>query len=400
MFWVNVLSFLLLIAGHTELVVTVVNQVHARRIGCRALRRIRHVHDVLIPAFPLALVWGVGIRGPGLLRGGSWWQLPLGWTVYLGLCLLGTVVLAISAVRWLRRTVPHLQLANHSQFVDIEDRLGYRPIGDGPFRWLARWPGNEAFRVEVVEKTFRLPRLPPEWDGLSILLISDLHFIGTLDRPFFEEIAALGAESHADVIVFTGDLLDDARLLDWLPDTLGSLQTPLGKYFVLGNHDWFLDSEMIRRTLTEQGWQDVAGKMAVISSLRGDGDDFGAVMPPLVIAGTEQPWMGEHPDFSRAADNAFRILLSHSPDNLRWARRQNVDLMLCGHNHGGQVVLPVIGPVYSPSRFGVRYASGAFWEEPTLMYVSRGLSARHPFRWNCPPELPKLVLRARESLGR
>jgi predicted MPP superfamily phosphohydrolase len=113
----------------------------------------------------------------------------------------------------------------------------------------------------------------------------------------------------------------------------------------------------------------------------------------LVLGGTEVPWMGTHPDFSSAPD-AFRLLLSHTPDHLEWARQQQADLMLSGHNHGGQVVLPVIGPVYSPSRFGVQYAAGAFWSEPTLLYVSRGVSGRHPLRWNCRPEVTKLVLRA------
>jgi predicted MPP superfamily phosphohydrolase len=71
-----------------------------------------------------------------------------------------------------------------------------------------------------------------------------------------------------------------------------------------------------------------------------------------------------------------------------------VDLMLSGHNHGGQVVLPIIGPVYAPSRFGVQYAGGVFWKDPTLLYVSRGISGQHPLRLNCPPELTKLILRA------
>ena len=103
--------------------------------------------------------------------------------------------------------------------------------------------------------------------------------------------------------------------------------------------------------------------------------------------------MGAHPEFSGDAQ-AFRILLSHTPDHIAWARAQGVDLMLSGHNHGGQIVLPVIGPVFAPSRFGVRYAGGAFWLEPTLLYVSRGLAGRHPLRINCPPELTRIVLEA------
>ena len=67
--------------------------------------------------------------------------------------------------------------------------------------------------------------------------------------------------------------------------------------------------------------------------------------------------------------------------------------MLSGHNHGGQIVLPVLGPVYSPSRFGVKYAAGTFHEPPTLLHVSRGLSGRYPLRWNCLPEVTRIVLR-------
>jgi predicted MPP superfamily phosphohydrolase len=102
--------------------------------------------------------------------------------------------------------------------------------------------------------------------------------------------------------------------------------------------------------------------------------------------------MGQHPDWSQVPADAFRLFLCHTPDHIQWARSQQVDLMLSGHNHGGQVVLPVLGPVYSPSIYGTRYASGVFWEEPTLLYVSRGISGRHPLRWRCPPELTKLVL--------
>jgi predicted MPP superfamily phosphohydrolase len=111
--------------------------------------------------------------------------------------------------------------------------------------------------------------------------------------------------------------------------------------------------------------------------------------------------MGAHPDFGASQNDAqadtikrpFRLLLSHTPDCLNEARRQKVDLMLAGHNHGGQVVLPVIGPVYSPSLSGCRYSGGTFWAPPTLLQVSRGLSGRHPLRINCRPEITRLILR-------
>jgi predicted MPP superfamily phosphohydrolase len=68
--------------------------------------------------------------------------------------------------------------------------------------------------------------------------------------------------------------------------------------------------------------------------------------------------------------------------------------MLAGHTHGGQIRLPVIGPIVAPSLFGVKYASGVFYEAPTLVHVSRGVSGLDPIRINCPPEVTKLILRA------
>ena len=383
MVWVNLLLIVVLVAGHTELLVMLVNRVYALPLGCRVLRWVRQLHDVMIPAFPIVLIWFVGLRGAGLLTGGSWFDLPVGWTVYFTLCAAGAVGLLVSMARWAVRTVPDVQLSNDSWIVDLESRLGDRPVGDGPFRFLTRLPGNEVFRVEVSQKAYRLPRLPLEWDGLSILHLSDFHFIGTIDRAFFEQVVELSAQLRPDLIVFTGDLLDRQRLIEWVPETLGRLTAPWGCYFVLGNHDWYLDSAEIRRHLTDLGWQDVAGKTITV-------EHKGRAM---VIGGTERPWMGAHPDFSASPAEAFRLLLSHTPDHFRWAREQNVDLMLSGHTHGGQIVLPLIGPVYSPSLYGSRYAGGVFWDEPAMLYVSRGISGRHPIRWNCPPELTKLILK-------
>ncbi|MGH7129460.1 MAG: metallophosphoesterase, partial [Planctomycetaceae bacterium] len=220
--------------------------------------------------------------------------------------------------------------------------------------------------------------------GLSVLHLSDLHYIGTPDVRYYRELMELAAERPVDLIMFTGDLLDRQELVEWLPETLGRLSAPLGRYFILGNHDWFLEPHAIRRALGELGWQDAAGRVhRVVHRSR-----------TLAIGGTERPWMGAHPDFTALETEAFRLLLSHTPDNLSWARSQGIDLMLSGHNHGGQVVLPVLGPVYSPSRYGVQYAAGTFWRPPTLLHVSRGVAGRHPLRWNCRPEISRLVLRA------
>jgi predicted MPP superfamily phosphohydrolase len=119
-----------------------------------------------------------------------------------------------------------------------------------------------------------------------------------------------------------------------------------------------------------------------------------------LMAGLELPWFGSYPIVpavsapSPSARSLFRVLLSHTPDYLPWARQEQYNLMLAGHNHGGQIRLPGLGALITPSSYGSRYASGLYHEPPTLLHVSRGLSGLPPLRLNCPPEIALLVLQS------
>src|SRR5262249_44094029 len=99
------------------------------------------------------------------------------------------------------------------------------------------------------------------------------------------------------------------------------------------------------------------------------------------------------PDLKGCPDGPFRLCLSHTPDNIGWARRHGVDLMLSGHNHGGQIRLPVFGSVFVPSRYSRRYDCGVFHEPPTPWHVNRGRAPKPPIRYTRPPEARKIVLR-------
>lgn len=385
LFWLLVLTI-----GNCELLATIVNRTHALRIHEAKLRHIRHVHDLLIPLFPSWLIVVIGFTAPGIFLepippGETWQRLSLIVQCYFGLCFAGFGGFCWSMLRyWLYRT-PRQQIAFASDVVDVAEVLGAPPVGIGPYQSLTRLPLNECFQIEWTTRTFELDRLPPEWDELSILHLTDLHMMGTIDRTYFEYLAEQASEMDVDMIVFTGDLLDRQECVEWLPATFGRLQAPLGQYFILGNHDWYLDSDAIRHELVGLGWRDLSGSLQVL-------DVSGA---PLAIGGSERPWLGQHPTFHSVPDHVFRLLLSHTPDNLSWARRQGVDLMLTGHNHGGQVVLPGIGPVYSPSLHGVRFAAGVFWYDPTLLFVSRGVSGCHPLRIGARPEVSRLILKSK-----
>ncbi len=204
---------------------------------------------------------------------------------------------------------------------------------------------------------------------------------GKIGVDFFKAIVRQAAELRADMIVITGDIVDEVELFDWIPQTLAQLSAPLGVYFVLGNHDQFTGAaSQLRQMLTTAGLIDLGSHC----------HHFEHSGVEIILAGNELPWFSPAPDLgdcpSRSPDNSqLRLLLSHSPDQLNWARRNDFDLMFAGHAHGGQIRIPLVGPIFCPSRHGVKYASGTFYAAPTLMHVSRGLSAELPLRLNCPP---------------
>jgi predicted MPP superfamily phosphohydrolase len=255
-------------------------------------------------------------------------------------------------------------------------------------------PGNEITSLAVSEKEFELPALSPELDGLSILHLSDLHFTGQIERAYFDFVIDRMNDMPADLVVVTGDIIDKEHCLDWIAPTLGRLRARHGKFFILGNHDKRLpDVAALRREISNCDFIDLGGQCKVITL-----DDR-----RVLLAGNERPWFGPAPRVPSRAEleeneygsdrGVLRILLSHSPDQLPWAKSNDFDLMLAGHTHGGQICFPVLGPVVTPSRFGVRYAAGVFYEHPTLLHVSRGISGLDPIRINCLPEVTRVVLR-------
>jgi predicted MPP superfamily phosphohydrolase len=373
------------LAGHAALAVSTLNVLYGHAYPRRLLRGFRMLHDLwLVVGTPWIawLCWDAG-----LFTTGRWSALPLPLRTYLGVCaVVGWVAVpAALIVRWLRRP-PAAQLSNHGRTLDIAALAGGRPIGPGPKRYLARLPWNEQFQLEILEKTFRLPGVPAAWDGLSIVQLSDLHFTGTVAIEYFERVVDAANELDADLVAVTGDLLDRPGCYEWVPRVLGRLRSRWGRFAVLGNHDLWYDHRRMRRDMSAAGFCLVSGRWE-LAEIRGH---------RLAVAGTEAPWVPDLDAIAAPPAQAFRLLLSHTPDNAPWASRHGFHLMLAGHNHGGQVRLPVVGPVFMPSRYGRTFDTGAFQLGPTLLYVNRGLSGKHPLRFRCKPELTKIVLRSAE----
>jgi predicted MPP superfamily phosphohydrolase len=373
--------------GHVAITVTTLNVLYGQGwIPRWALRFVRIFHDVCLFGGTPFIAWLC--FSSGMIESGAWSGWPRSLVGYgLSAALAGWIAVPIAMImRWTRR-LPKAQLSNHGRVIDVAHRLGRLPIGPGPGRFMVHWPRNEQFQLEILERTYRLPRLPSRCHGLTVLHISDLHFTGTVTIDYFEQVIEEARQLDCDIVALTGDIIDRPSCYEWVSQLLSRLQGKYGSYAVLGNHDSWRDHNRIRRELVRAGYRVLSGRWEV-AEVNGT---------KLLIAGTEAPWMGRLPEMAAAPKDLFRILLSHTPDNAQWANSAGMDLMLAGHNHGGQVRLPIVGPVFMPSRYGRQFDMGAFQVGGTLVHVSRGISGKHPYRFGCKPELTKLVLLSAES---
>jgi len=420
----------LALLGHTSFWVGLVNRMHALAWPEALLRGLTLV---------CALLWGIlgaTLLGEVVLRSqpnephtwtGWWSRLAWPWQGYLLCCWL---IAGRNLWAWLwgylLHRPPHVLLSQQVESILLPMPVRKHPEHH-PLVWL---PQNEILQVELTRREIRLPYLPPQLDGFTLLHLSDLHFTGRVAQEWFRQTIEFCARLQADLVTLTGDFLDTMDCLDWIPKVLAPLRGRWGVYFILGNHDWRLDWQRIRDAITQLGFVWLGGRWTLLSGFRAEPGQprsrtatnplfsgVSAVAPhneslpleavgphtgrqiQLLLAGNELPWIGTAPDLRTAPPPAaeggpVRILLAHSPDQLRWARRHQFDLMLAGHTHGGQVRVPLIGPILTPSRSGVRYSGGVFYRPPTVLHVSRGISAEWPLRWNCPPEVALVVLRS------
>jgi predicted MPP superfamily phosphohydrolase len=380
---IAVAFFLAACAGHAFFLIVGLNILYAWPLPHNVLRYTRKVDILSIFLGPVLFAYTMGFHDDrGVSREEGLRSLV---TPYLAFCwAVGFFVVPAAIVRYHLRRTPTAVMGNHTQTIDVARELGYPPAGRSKQAFLTRLPGNQCFQVDFNERTLHMPQLPDAWDGLTILHLSDLHFLGTPDLAFYQHVVERCRKlGTPDLVALTGDVVDTKTHHRWIVPVLGRLRWQTAGFAILGNHDAWRDPPVIRRRLRKVGFH-VLGNAWEQIEVRGR---------PMVVIGNECPWFRPEPDLSRCPEGVFRLCLSHTPDRIGWCRRHGVDLVLAGHVHGGQIRLPLIGSVFVPSRYSRRYDCGTFFEPPTLMHVSRGLAGQHPLRFNCRPEVTWLVLR-------
>jgi uncharacterized protein len=252
-----------------------------------------------------------------------------------------------------------------------------------------------------------LKNLPLSFDGLRIGQMTDIHAGPLVPREFIREGVDLLMANRPDLVVLTGDFMNGNRRIlrprkgngrfkqvhyDYCIDELRRLEAPRGVYGVLGNHDFWSGKEFasgIAKDLERAGIRMLRNRAV---SLECDGEQ-------LHLIGVDDYWADSY-DLTLAAKNTprngFRVLLSHNPDVNEDITRlgERIDLVISGHTHGGQVVLPFVGVPHLLSPFGQKYRSGLVRDGDRQSYISCGLGAYlAPIRLNCPPDVSLLTLR-------
>ncbi len=304
----------------------------------------------------------------------------------------------------------------------------------------------EHLHIRLPDAAGRLPA-----DGLRILHLSDSHFSGKewRERKKIERIRKLVQGVECDLLIHTGDFIHYDSGLDNVAALLDVLPAPrLGAYGVFGNHDYVhynmaaalprmwrtFSREEAQRTARARSWPRLALRASswlryiwYVRNTPLDGLHTGVNAPAdltallegrgmrvlhnqavhlhepqrgldLYLAGIDDVYEGR-PLLGDTLDNvpagAPVVLLSHNPDIIASPRLGRIDLVLAGHTHGGQLVLPLWGPAHTQSAYLPReHVAGHFWQGRTQFYITRGMGEGIPLRFNARPQIALITLTA------
>jgi len=256
----------------------------------------------------------------------------------------------------------------------------------------------EAKEIKVVRLSIPLPNLPRPFHGTTIAFLSDIHHSIVVPRSYIEHVVNVTNALSPDIVILGGDYVTSGEKYNWLHgaayiepcfDMLKKLTAKLGRFAVTGNHDTHAGIDKINAAIAAAGIRNIDNGGAWLTL---DGEK-------LRICGV-QDLRTQKPDVQLALGDASEkdavILVSHNPDVAEQKIKDaSVGLLLSGHTHGGQVVLPFIGaPIVGLcSDYGQKYRYGIVQGPRCSVYVTSGVGTLPPaFRLNCYPEVALITL--------
>ena len=254
---------------------------------------------------------------------------------------------------------------------------------------------RESYRYRIDEQMIELQRLPASFDYTRILFISDLHRRTITD----DLITRCKSAGPTDLVLIGGDLREKGVPLQRSRDNVRKLSSIAPVYMVYGNHDYDDDIRPLEVMLHEERVRLLHNESVVLEQNDGSRIRLSGVDDPRTKRDRLEMALSEPAD----GDQVFTLLLAHDPAiAFRMGKSDSIDLILCGHTHGGQVALPFIGPVmrwpfeqtYWRGWFDLpkRETTGAWLPR---LFVSCGYgTSKLPIRLLAPAELHLFTLRS------
>ena len=253
-------------------------------------------------------------------------------------------------------------------------------------------------RPVVEHLDYSHPLLRGLGEPITVIQISDFHFGLFMGTPELKRLVAQVNRIDADALFITGDMFHSTLSpVELATPILKSLRPrKLGNFAVLGNHDFYAGEQRSVDSLQGGG----------ITLLRDQWTELQRGDVSIHLGGIDDPlanwlWGKDFPRFREFMSRAprtrgVRILLSHRPSILPIAAQAGIDLVLAGHIHGGQIILPIGGHGRGVSLASIAspYTRGWYFKRATSMYLNRGIGVTFvPWRLNCPPEITVMHLR-------
>jgi predicted MPP superfamily phosphohydrolase len=238
----------------------------------------------------------------------------------------------------------------------------------------------ERFDLSITRVSFPVSGLPEPLRGLRIGFLTDIHRSSTVSHEMVAAAVRMLMAERPDLIVLGGDYVSfaDRHFMHPAAEALAPLSAPFGVIAIMGNHD---DDRDMPAALVANGFT-VLRDARTRFTVRGEPMDFIGI----------RYWTHKVTDLVHLARGAlpYVLLLAHTPKRLIEAQQLAIPAVISGHTHGGQIVLPGLGPI-AAREFPV--ISGLERKEGTTIFVSRGVGTVYvPIRINCPPEVAVLTL--------
>ncbi len=262
---------------------------------------------------------------------------------------------------------------------------------------------SNKYNYHVRKVKLHFPNLPKNFRGLKIVQISDIHSGSFTNKKEVEHGVSLVMEQQADLILFTGDLVNDrADEMDEYKEVFNKIQAPLGVFSTLGNHDygdyvsWPIKGmtkaenlELVKKAHADMGWRLLMNEHIAIEK---NGESFALIGIENWSAKARFPKHGRLDlAYPGAEKYPFKILMSHDPSHWDAEVRpqySDIDLTLSGHTHGMQFGVEIPGFKWSPIQYVYKQWAGLYESENQKLYVNRGFGfIGYPGRVGIMPEI-------------